>query len=72
MTRREELSDEQWAILEPIIPEVVPWADGRGRQVVHNDRAVLNGILWRSLPRSFDCLRSSRLRDNPYAQVFMK
>ena len=46
MGKREELTDEQWAILEPLIPKGVPRADGRGRPVVHSDRAVLNGILW--------------------------
>lgn len=46
MAKREELTDEQWAILEPLIPKVTPRADGRGRPVTHSDRAVLNGILW--------------------------
>lgn len=45
MTRREELTDEQWAILEPLIPETVRRADGRGRPEAHGNRAVLNGIL---------------------------
>jgi transposase len=46
MARREELTDEQWAILEPLIPAPVRRADGRGRPEVHSDRAVLNGVLW--------------------------
>ena len=46
MARREELTDEQWAVLESLIPVVVRRADGRGRPEVHSDRAVLNGILW--------------------------
>ena len=46
MGKREELTDEQWSILEPLIPKQLPRADGRGRPVVHSDRAVLNGILW--------------------------
>ncbi|MBK4739182.1 transposase [Noviherbaspirillum pedocola] len=46
MTRREELTDEQWAILEPPILATVQRADGRGRPQLHSDRAVLNGILW--------------------------
>lgn len=46
MARREELTDEQWAILEPLIPTPVRRADGRGRPQLHSDRAVLNGILW--------------------------
>lgn len=46
MARREELTDEQWAILEPLIPETTRRDDGRGRPAVHGNRAVLNGILW--------------------------
>ena len=46
MARREELTDEQWAILVPLIPATQPRSDGRGRPQVHSDRAVLNGILW--------------------------
>lgn len=40
-----DLKDEQWAILEPLIPEKKPRADGKGRPGVNN-RDVLNGILW--------------------------
>jgi len=46
MGRREELTDEQWSILEPLIPKALPRADGRGRPIVHSDRSVINGILW--------------------------
>jgi transposase len=46
MARREELTDEQWAILAPLIPATQTRSDGRGRPQVHSDRAVLNGILW--------------------------
>jgi transposase len=46
MARREELTDEQWAILAPLIPVQQRRADGRGRPLKHNDRAVLNGVLW--------------------------
>src|SRR5258706_10161300 len=46
MTKREELTDEQWAILEPLIPKILARADGRGRPVMPSDRAALNGILW--------------------------
>ena len=47
MAKREELTNKQWATLEPLIPKVVPRADGRSRPPTHSDRAVLNGILWR-------------------------
>ena len=45
MPRREELQDEQWALLEPLLPKVSPRPDGRGRPRC-DDREVLNGILW--------------------------
>ena len=46
MSRREELTDEQWAILEPLIPKLERRSDGKGRPEKHPDRAVLNGVLW--------------------------
>jgi transposase len=46
MSKAEQLTDEQWAVLEPLIPKQVRRADGRGRPETHSDRAVLNGILW--------------------------
>src|SRR5262245_16582604 len=45
MARREELTDKQWAILEPLIPTPARREDGRGRPWREN-REVLNGILW--------------------------
>ena len=45
MARREELSDEQWAIIEPLLGEMPRRADGRGRPWRDN-REVINGILW--------------------------
>jgi transposase len=46
MARREELTDEQWVILEPLIPAAIRRADGHGRPQLHSDRAVPNGVLW--------------------------
>jgi len=40
-----DLTDEQWTILEPLIPKPKLRADGRGRPWC-DDRQVLNGILW--------------------------
>jgi len=45
MARREELQDEQWALVEPLLPKSPRRVDGRGRPRCE-DRAVLNGILW--------------------------
>ncbi len=45
MARREELQEEQWALIEPLLPKPPSRADGRGRPRCE-DRAVLNGILW--------------------------
>jgi transposase len=53
MAKREELTNKQWATLEPLIPKVVPRADGRSRPPTHSDRAVLNGILWRHVLGQF-------------------
>ncbi len=45
MPRREELEDEQWALIEPLLPKVPRRADGRG-QPRCDYRAILNGMLW--------------------------
>jgi transposase len=43
--RGEELTDEQWELIGPLIPEPVRRPDGRGRPWREN-REVLNGVLW--------------------------
>lgn len=45
MPRREELQDEQWELIEPLLPKTPGRADGHGRPRC-DDRAILNGILW--------------------------
>jgi transposase len=40
-----DLKDEQWAVVEPLLPKVACRTDGKGRPRV-DDRAILNGILW--------------------------
>ena len=40
-----DLTEEQWAIVEPLLPRSVKRADGKGRPRLDN-RAILNGILW--------------------------
>ena len=44
MARREELTDDQWQVIAPLIPEPARRPDGRGRPWRAN-REVLNGIL---------------------------
>ena len=43
--RADELTDEQWCVLAPLIPDPPRRADGRGRPWRAN-REVLNGMLW--------------------------
>jgi transposase len=57
MARGEELTDEQWAVIEPHLPELPSREDGRGRPWREN-REVMNSILW--------ILRSgARWKDSP-------
>jgi len=55
MAKREELSDIQWSIIEPLLPKPKRRADGKGRPRRTN-REVMNGILWilRSGARWYD------------------
>ena len=56
MVRRHELSDEEWALLEPLLPP----RETRGRPF-HEHRLILNGMLywlhtgvpWRDLPERY-------------------
>jgi transposase len=40
-----DLTDQQWAVLAPFVPESPRRADGRGRPWIES-RKLLNGILW--------------------------
>ena len=40
-----DLTDDQWVLIGPFLPELARRKDGRGRPWREN-RAVLNGILW--------------------------
>src|SRR5205085_4229716 len=44
MARREELSDEQWSLIEPLFDQP-PTIRGRGRPR-RAEREVMNGVLW--------------------------
>ena len=41
-----DLTDEQWEVLEPLIPDPPRRADGRGRRPWRDPRDVLDTILW--------------------------
>src|SRR5947209_12644807 len=45
MPTNHDLTDSQWAVLNPLIPEPSPRKDGRGHPW-KDRRAVLDGILW--------------------------
>ena len=45
MARGEELTDEQWELLGPLLPELPRRGDGRGRPW-RSQREVLDGVLW--------------------------
>ena len=45
MARQEELTDEQWEIISPLIPPLPKREDGKGRPW-KDSREVLNGIIW--------------------------
>jgi len=45
MALYDELTEEQWAVVEPILPRLKVRKDGRGRPWRTN-REALNGILW--------------------------
>jgi transposase len=55
-----KLTDEQWAVVEPLLPKPVKRADGKGRPRVDN-RAILNGVLlvmrtgapWHDMPNRY-------------------
>lgn len=40
-----DLTEEQWTIVQPLIPIPPKRADGRGRPRIE-DRSIMNGILW--------------------------
>ena len=44
MARREELTDEQWSLIEPLFDQP-PTIRGRGRPR-RSERDVMNGVLW--------------------------
>lgn len=41
------LTDEQWKIIEPMLPDPLKGPRGQGRPSPHSPRAILDGILWK-------------------------
>lgn len=73
MPRHEELQDEQWASIEPLLRR--RRSDGRGRPP-GDDRAVLNGIVWilrcgarwKDLPARFPSYPTCHRRFQPWVE----
>ncbi len=76
-----ELTDEQWAVVEPLIPVVKRRPDGKGRPRV-SARSVLNGVLWilwtgapwKALPREYPPYQTCHRRMQEWVaqRAFMK
>jgi transposase len=70
-----DLTDEQWAVVEPFLPKPVKRADGKGRPRVDN-RAILNGILlvmrtgapWHDLPNRYPPYQTCHRRFQEWVQ----
>ena len=70
-----DLTDEQWEVLEPLLPEPPRRADGKGRPW-REPRGVLNGILWvlrtgapwRDLPERYPTYQTCHRRFQQWAR----
>jgi transposase len=73
--RGEELTDEQWTLLHPLIPAPPRRRDGRGRPW-RATREVLNGVLWilrsgarwQDLPERFPPYQTCHRRFQPWVR----
>ena len=69
MSKRDKLTDEQWEVIERVLPEQTVRRDGRGRPW-KNNREVLNGIIWilrsgarwKDLPKDFPSYQTCHRR----------
>lgn len=76
-----QLTDEQWSVIEPVLPVPPRRRDGKGRPRVPA-RAVLNGILWilwtgapwKAMPSEYPPYQTChrRMQEWVRARVFMK
>jgi transposase len=70
-----DLTDEQWVVLGPLLPELPKRADGRGRPW-RDAREVLNGVLWvlrtgapwRDLPKRYPPYQTCHRRFQRWAR----
>jgi transposase len=75
MARGEELTDEQWSLIEPLLPELPKRDDGKGRPWREN-REIMNGILWilrsgarwKDLPDKFPSCQTCHRRFQAWVQ----
>lgn len=42
-----KLTDEQWELIEPLLPATPKGPRGQGRPPAHSPRSILEGILWK-------------------------
>ncbi len=42
-----KLTDKQWELIEPLLPQTPKGPRGQGRPPAHSPREILNGILWK-------------------------
>jgi transposase len=69
MSTRDRVTDEQWELIERLLPSPSERSDGRGRPW-KNNREVLNGIIWilrsgarwKDLPRDFPSYQTCHRR----------
>src|SRR6187401_636130 len=76
-----QLTDEQWSVVEPLIPIRKPRKDGKGRPRVEA-RSVLDGMLWilwtgapwKALPSEYPAYQTCHRRMQEWVneRVFMK
>ncbi|CAB3771315.1 transposase [Paraburkholderia solisilvae] len=75
MTPYRDLTDEEWLRVAPLLPELRPRSELRGRPLA-NTRAVLNGVLWvmfsgatwSALPRKYPSYQTCHRRFKTWHQ----